>query len=153
MDYMKSATKEAYKGMRKGQGGPFGAIIIRKGKIISSAHNMVIKTNDPTAHAEIVAIRKATKKLKRFNLSDCEIYSTCEPCLMCFGAIEWAKIKKLYYGCTRKEAKMIGFDDEEIYADLKNAPKTKRLKEVRISSEETLGPFLEWVKKRNKKKY
>ena len=95
--FMRIALKEAEKGMEKGEGGPFGAVIVKDGEIISKAHNEVLKTNDPTAHAEMVAIRRASKKLGRFNLSDCDIYSTCEPCPMCFSAIHWAKIKKLYF--------------------------------------------------------
>jgi len=150
---MKIAIKEAFIGMRKGRGGPFGAVIVRKGKIIAKAHNTVLKTNDPTAHAEINAIRKASKKLKRFDLSDCEIYSNCEPCPMCLAAINWARIKKLYYGCTRQDAHAIGFDDKIIYDEVKAFPKTKKLKVVRINNKEIKEPFLEWSQKKDKKKY
>lgn len=154
MDYMQKATSEAYKGMRAKHGGPFGAIIVRKGKVISSAHNMVLKTHDPTAHAEITAIRKAAKKLKRFDLSDCEIYSSCEPCPMCLAAIEWARIKKLYYGCTRYDADKIGgFSDKNIYDDVILAPKTKYLEMIHINDKKILGPFNEWAEKKNKKMY
>lgn len=153
MDYMQKATNEAYKGMRAKHGGPFGAVIVKKGKVIAIAHNMVLKTHDPTAHAEITAIRKATKKLKRFDLSDCEIYSSCQPCPMCLAAIEWAKIKKLYYGCTRNDAHEIGFSDKIIYEELKNFPKTKYLTMVQICDGKMLGPFEEWKKKKDKKMY
>src|SRR3989338_5861362 len=112
--FMELAVKEAFKALKQNTGGPFGAIIIRNGKIIAKGHNKVIKTNDPTAHAEIVAIRKASARLKRFDLSDCVIYSSCEPCPMCFAAIHWAKMKKLYYGCTKKDAANLGFDDKFI---------------------------------------
>jgi len=151
--FMLEAVKEASAGVKKGHGGPFGAIIIRNGKIVSRGHNMVLKTNDPTMHAEIVAIRKATKKLKRFDLSDCELYTSCEPCPMCLAAVEWAKIKKLYYGLTRKDAAKIGFDDEKIYCDVKNAPKTKLLKEIQLHEKEEMKPFIEWKNKKNKKQY
>ena len=150
---MKETTKEAFKGIRAKDGGPFGAVIVKKGKIIARSHNMVLKTNDPTAHAEITAIRKATKKLKRFDLSDCEIYSSCEPCPMCLAAIEWARIKKLYYGCTREDADRIGFSDKKIYEELKNFPNTKRITMVRVCDKELIKPFEEWQEKKNKKMY
>ncbi|HPM85859.1 MAG TPA: nucleoside deaminase [archaeon] len=153
MDYMQKAIKEAFRGMKVNHGGPFGAVIVRKGKIISSAHNTVLKTNDPTAHAEINAIRKATKKLKRFDLSDCEIYSSCEPCPMCLAAIEWARIKKLYYGCTREDANRIGFSDKIIYGEVKKFPKTKHLVVERVCNDEIKAPFLKWVNKKDKKMY
>src|SRR5512136_691190 len=110
--FMRMAIREAEKGMRRNEGGPFGAVIVKDGKVVARAHNRVIKTNDPTAHAEVVAIRKATAKLKRFDLSDCEIYASCEPCPMCFAAIHWAKMRTLYFGCSRKDAAAIGFDDK-----------------------------------------
>lgn len=110
--FMEIAIKQ---GMANKEGGPFGAVIVKDNKVVSKGHNSVIKTNDPTAHAEINAIRKASKKLKRFDLSDCVLYSSCEPCPMCFSAIHWAKIKKVVYACTRDDAKKIGFDDEKIY--------------------------------------
>ena len=152
-DFMKEAIKEAYFGMRHNHGGPFGAVVLRKGKIISRAHNEVLKTNDPTMHAEINAIKKASKKLKRFDLSDCEIYSSCQPCPMCLAAIEWAKIKKLYYGCTRFDADKIGFSDKIIYDELKNFPNTKRLTMVQICDKELIKPFEEWSNKKDKKMY
>lgn len=151
--FMKIAVKEALNGLRKNEGGPFGAVIIRKGKIIARAHNEVIKTNDPSAHAEIVAIRKASKKLKRFNLSDCEIYSSCEPCPMCFAAIHWAKMKKLYYGCTRNDAEKIGFDDKFIYDVIKGISKKKQIAVKQIERKDCLMPFREWELKTNKMKY
>lgn len=153
MDYMQKAIIEAFRGMRAKHGGPFGAIIVRNNIIIASAHNTVLKKNDPTAHAEINAIRKASKKLRKFNLSDCEIYSTCEPCPMCLAAIEWARIKKLYYGCTREEAHKIGFSDKTIYEEIKFFPKTKYLKVINLCSDEIKMPFEEWKKMRGKKMY
>ena len=100
---MKKAIKEARIGFNRDDGGPFGAIIVRDGELIAKAHNEVLKTNDPTAHAEILAIRKACAHLKNYDLSDCEIYSTSEPCPMCFSAIHWSRLKKLYFGTTRDD--------------------------------------------------
>lgn len=112
---MKEAVEEAYRGMKANEGGPFGAVIVRSGDIIARAHNQVIHTKDPTAHAEIQAIRLAAAKLGKFDLSDCEIYSTCEPCPMCLGAIFWARIPRLYFGCSRRDAAASGFSDDMIY--------------------------------------
>ena len=151
-EFMKIAVEEAGKGLKRNDGGPFGAVVVRNGKIISKAHNRVIKTNDPTAHAEINAIRKATKKLKRFDLSDCELYTSCEPCPMCLSAIYWAKMKKFYYGCTRKDAEKIGFDDKFIYDVLKGKSK-KSVKEIKLNRNECLKPFGIWEKKTNKVRY
>lgn len=116
--FMELALEEAKKGIEKNQGGPFGAVIVRKGQVIAKAHNSVVGSKDPTAHAEVNAIRKACKKLGRFDLSGCEIYSTCEPCPMCFAAIHWARLDRLVYACTRHDAEKIGFDDSEIYSIL-----------------------------------
>ncbi|PIU22603.1 MAG: nucleoside deaminase, partial [Candidatus Diapherotrites archaeon CG08_land_8_20_14_0_20_30_16] len=97
--YMKEALKEDLKGIHNKEGGPFGCVIVCKGKVIAKGHNLVTSSKDPTSHAEIVAIRKASKRLGRFDLKDCELYTTCEPCPMCFSAIHWSRIKKVYYAC------------------------------------------------------
>ncbi len=152
-EFMKLALDEAFKGMRAEDGGPFGAAIVKDGKIIAIGHNEVIKTNDPTAHAEIVAIRKATKLLGRFDLSDCEIYSTCEPCPMCFSAIHWAKMKTLYYAATRYDAADIGFDDQYIYDVLEGKASKEQVTVIKIDRDEALGPFQEWAKKMDKVAY
>ncbi|HLD55587.1 MAG TPA: nucleoside deaminase [Candidatus Nanoarchaeia archaeon] len=151
--FMKIAFKEAIKGMRGNEGGPFGAVIVKDKKIISKAHNKVIQANDPTAHAEITAIRKACKKLKKFDLSNCEIYSSCEPCPMCLSAIYWARIKKLYFGCTRKDASEIDFDDELIYDAIKGIKKEKQIEISEIDRLECLKLFDEWKNKKNKTQY
>ncbi len=109
--FMAHALASAEGGMVRGEGGPFGACITRSGKVVASAHNQVLKNQDPTCHAEIQAIRIATRKLKRFDLSDCEIYSTTEPCPMCFSAIHWARIPKLIYGTTIKDVAKRGFNE------------------------------------------
>jgi guanine deaminase len=152
-EFMKLALDEAFKGMRAEDGGPFGAAIVKDGKIIAIGHNEVIKTNDPTAHAEIVAIRKATKLLGRFDLSDCEIYSSCEPCPMCFAAIHWAKMKTLYFAATRYDAAEIGFDDQYIYDVIEGKATKEQVTVVKIDRDEAMGPFKEWDQKINKVEY
>ena len=142
---MKIAIEEVSIGMKLNDGGPFGAVIVRNNKVIARAHNEVLKTNDPTAHAEIVAIRKASARLKRFDLSDCEIYSSCEPCPMCFSAIHWAKMRMLYYGCTRNDAAKMGFDDKFIYDVIKGVSKKKQLTLTQINRKECLEQFREWT--------
>ena len=139
--------------MRSNEGGSFGAVIVRNGKIIARGHNLVIKTNDPTAHAEIVVLRRASAKLKRFDLSDCEIYSSCEPCPMCFSAIHWAKMKKLYFGCTRDDAAKIGFDDKFIYDVIQGKAAKKQVKAVHLDRKDCLNLFKEWQNKNDKKQY
>ena len=148
--WMKLAVDEALSGARKNEGGPFGAVVVKGGKLVSQAHNRVLKTSDPTAHAEILAIRKASKRLGRFDLSGCEIYSTCEPCPMCMAAILWSRIKKLYYGCTKEDAERIGFDDRRFYRviDIKNDKKL--LVKKQIDRKSCLATFREWDKKTDK---
>lgn len=150
--FIKKSVKEAFEGVNKNEGGPFGALIVKDGKVIAKGHNMVLKTNDPTAHAEIIAIRKASKKLKRFDLSDCEMYSSCEPCPMCLSAIYWAKIRKVYYGCTKEDAAGIGFDDKLIYDMIKGVAE-KKVEAVQVDREECLKLFKEWASKTDKVKY
>ncbi len=152
-EYMKKALDEAFDGMRSGEGGPFGAAIVKDGKIIAIGHNEVLKTNDPTAHAEIVAIRKATKLLGRFDLSDCEIYSTCEPCPMCYSAIHWAKMKSLFYGATRYDAAEIDFDDQYIYDVILGKATELQVHTEQIDHDDCMGPFNEWALKEDKTGY
>ena len=113
--FLKEAIKEAVEGVEKAEGGPFGAVIVLNNKIIVRAHNMVRSTNDPTAHAEVVAIRKASQILKNYHLEGCVLIATSEPCPMCLAAIYWARIKEVYYGCDRYEAAKAGFSDEYLY--------------------------------------
>ncbi|CAI8610877.1 unnamed protein product [Vicia faba] len=109
--FLRKAVEEAYKGVDCGDGGPFGAVIVHNDEVVASCHNMVLNYTDPTAHAEVTAIREACKKLKQIELSDCEIYASCEPCPMCFGAIHLSRIKRLVYGAKAEAAIAIGFDD------------------------------------------
>ncbi len=152
MGFVLEARKEAIKGVKKNQGGPFGAVIVRKDKIIARAHNTVVSGSDPTAHAEINVIRKAAKKLKRFNLSDCELYSSCEPCPMCISAIYWARIKKVYYVATRSDAAKAGFDDANFY-EMFSGKKKSGTKLVKVNDKTGLEEFHVWAKKQNKKLY
>ncbi|KAK9071585.1 hypothetical protein SSX86_008013 [Deinandra increscens subsp. villosa] len=109
--FLTRAVEEAYKGVENGDGGPFGAVVVQNDEIVVSCHNMVLNHTDPTAHAEVTAVREACKKLNRIELSDCEIYASCEPCPMCFGAIHLSRIKRLVYGAKAEAAIAIGFDD------------------------------------------
>ena len=134
-------------------GGPFGSVIVKDEKIIAEGFNKVTSTNDPTAHGEIVAIRKACKNLNNFNLSGCELYSTCEPCPMCLSAIYWAHIDKVYYANTRDDAKKIDFDDSLIYSELLKNVKIRKIPMAQMMREEALKAFELWNKKTDKVKY
>ena len=134
-------------------GGPFGSVIVKDEKIIAEGSNKVTSTNDPTAHGEIVAIRKACKSLNNFNLSGCELYSTCEPCPMCLSAIYWAHIDKVYYANTRDDAKKIDFDDSLIYSELLKNVKIRKIPMAQMMREEALKAFELWDKKTDKVKY
>jgi guanine deaminase len=151
--FMEVAIQESKIGLRSNHGGPFGAVIAQSGKIIAQAHNQVLLTNDPTAHAEILAIREASRKLRRFDLSDCEIYSTCEPCPMCFAAIHWAKLTKLYFGCTREDAASIGFDDKFIYDVIRGTADVQQVQQSQIQRPACLHAFDEWKAKTDKEMY
>ncbi len=150
---METALSEAEKSVVSGDGGPFGAVIVHRGEVIAQGHNRVLATNDPTAHAEICVIREASAKLGRFDLSDCEIYSTCEPCPMCFAAIHWAKMRRLYYGCTREDAAKIGFDDRFIYDVIKGCSSEVQVISEQIDRDSCLTPFRMWNEKEDKTAY
>jgi guanine deaminase len=151
--FMQIAIEAAIDGMNKNMGGPFGAVVVRNGEVIAVAHNEVIGTNDPTAHAEIVAIRRATVILGRFNISDCEIYSTCEPCPMCLSAIHWAGITKLYYGADRYDAATGGFDDKFIYQIMDGTADSPLLKPEIIEKEKCAQLFKTWNQKTDRTMY
>lgn len=151
--FMQIAIEEAEKGMRNGDGGPFGAVIVRNGRVIARAHNEVLKHNDATCHAEVQAIRLASKKLKRFDLSDCEIYSSCEPCPMCLAAIHWAKMSKLYFGATRSDAAAIDFDDKFIYDVIQGKANKEQVRKVQLARKECLKPFQTWQEQEDKTQY
>ena len=134
-------------------GGPFGAVIAKDGKVIAVGKNRVTKNNDPTAHAEITAIRKAALKLKTFDLSGCEIFSSCEPCPMCLCAIYWAHIDKIYYGNTQSDAKNIGFDDSFIYDELKLKPADRKVAMQQLLPDKAIRAFEDWNRKEDKVTY
>ena len=134
-------------------GGPFSSIIVRGEKIIAEGSNKVTLSNDPTAHGEIVAIREACKKLNNFNLSGCELYSTCEPCPMCLSAIYWSRINKIYYANTREDARKIDFDDSFIYSELQKNINKRKITMTQIMRNEALKAFELWNKKTDKIKY
>ena len=116
-DFMKLAVEEAEKGIASNEGGPFGCVIVKNGEVVGRGHNQVVKNNDSTCHGEMMAIRDACRKTGNFDLSGCELYTTGEPCPMCFGAILWANISKVFYGCNIKDTEMIGFRDRRFYED------------------------------------
>ena len=134
-------------------GGPFGSIIVKNDKVIAEGSNKVTLNNDPTAHGEIVAIRKACKNLNNFNLSGCELYSTCEPCPMCLSAIYWAHIEKIYYANTRDDAQKIDFDDSLIYSELLKNVKKRKVPMIQMMRDEALKAFELWDIKTDKVKY
>jgi tRNA(Arg) A34 adenosine deaminase TadA len=139
--------------MRRGEGGPFGAVVVKGGKIIGRGWNQVTSTNDPTAHAEVMAIRQACKRLRTFQLNDCDLYTSCEPCPMCLSAIYWARLRTVYYGNTRRDAAKIGFDDEVIYREVA-LPISRRLLRMRqLLRAEAHPAFVEWTNKVDKTSY
>ena len=150
--FMKRAIDLSIESVNKG-GGPFGCLIVKDNIIISEGSNKVTSTNDPTAHGEIVAIREACKKLNNFNLSGCELYSTCEPCPMCLSAIYWARIDKVYYANTREDARKIDFDDSLIYSELNKKIDERKIHMTQMMREEALKTFELWNNKTDKIKY
>ena len=134
-------------------GGPFGAVIVKNNRIIAEGVNRVTADHDPTAHAEIRAIRKAAKELRTFDLSGCDLYSSCEPCPMCLGAIYWARLDNLFYGNNKADAKKIGFDDSFIYDEINLPPENRRLKTRRHLAEKAIVAFEKWSDKENKIMY
>ncbi len=134
-------------------GGPFGAVIARNGEIVAEGSNSVTLTCDPTAHAEVTAIRNATKKLGSFDLSGCEIFTSCEPCPMCLGAIYWAHLDKIYYANNRKDAAKIGFDDDFIYQEIELKPEDRQKKSEKLLRKEALEVFKKWQDKEDKTEY
>ena len=149
---MKRAIELSIKSVGLG-GGPFGSVIVKNDKVIAEGLNKVTLNNDPTAHGEIVAIRKACKNLGNFNLSGCELFSTCEPCPMCLSAIYWARIEKIYYANTRDDAQKIDFDDSLIYSELQKNAKKRKIPMIQMMRDEALKAFELWVKKTDKVKY
>lgn len=151
--YMDKAVERAIQGVLNNEGGPFGCIIVKDGKIIGSGNNKVTSTNDPTAHAEVIAIREACKAIDSFQLDDCILYTSCEPCPMCFGAIYWARPKKVYYGCNKKDAAHIGFDDNFIYKELDLELIKRSIPFEQLDRNKALKAFKVWEDKEDKIEY
>ncbi len=150
--FMQQAIKEAEKGIKNNHGGPFGSVVVKNNEIISLAHNEVVKNNDCTCHGEMLAIKKACKKLNNFNLKGCDIYTTSEPCPMCMGAILWANINSVYYGCTINDAENIGFRDEDFYEVL-SFNKNNLKNYIQVDRDECLKLFEKYKNLNNKTIY
>lgn len=151
--FMLEAVTAALKGMQNNEGGPFGCVIVKDGEIVGRGNNKVTSNNDPTAHAEIMAIRDACKNLNTFQLEGCEIYTSCEPCPMCFGAIYWARPDKVYYGCSQQDAANIDFDDEFIYKEIALPYEKRRIPFEQLARDIALEPFQKWSDKNDKTQY
>ena len=143
-EFLLKAIELSGENLKRNNGGPFGAVIVKNGKIISTGINKVISENDPTSHAEIEAIRKACKKLKNFHLENCEIYTSCEPCPMCLSAIYWARISKIYYANSRKDAAGIGFQDDFLYKEILLKPGNRKIPAKQFLRSEALKIFRNW---------
>jgi guanine deaminase len=151
--FMRRAIALSRKNIETMAGGPFGAVVVKDGQIVGEGRNNVIGTNDPTAHAEVVAIRDAAQRLGTFDLTGCEIYASCEPCPMCLGAILWARIAKLYYANDRHDAKAIGFDDDAFYREVTLPPESRSVPTARLLADEARAVFKAWEADPNKIRY
>ncbi|MGA9779236.1 MAG: nucleoside deaminase [Verrucomicrobiia bacterium] len=151
--FMWAAIRLSLQKMRENHGGPFGAVIVCDGKVVGRGWNQVTSANDPTAHAEVMAIRKACKKLKTFRLDGCELYTSCEPCPMCLGAIYWARLRNIYYANTRKDAADIEFDDDFLYREVARPVSRRKIPMKQLLRREALKVFAEWKEKRDKTPY
>ena len=151
--FMQEAIRLSKNGMDKNEGGPFGCVIVKEDKIIGRGNNKVLCNNDPTAHAEIIAIRDACKTLGTFQLDGCEIYTSCEPCPMCLGAIYWARPKIIYYANNREDAASIGFDDSMIYEQMAITIADRKIPIIGLSNKDAIKIFEEWTKKAGKNIY
>lgn len=151
--FMRRAIELAQKGMENGAGGPFGAVIVKDGEIVGEGCNRVTSTNDPTAHAEIVAIRAACQNLNSFQLDECVLYTSCEPCPMCLGAIYWARPAKIFYAATHEDAAKVGFDDQFIYEEIEKPIESRKIESVNFMHEEGLKVFQNWEIKSDKTEY
>ena len=150
---MREAIRLSIEMMRRGKGGPFGAVVVKGNRIVGRGCNQVTSSNDPTAHAEIVAIRDACKRLKTFELDGCDLYTSCEPCPMCLSAMYWARLNSVFYGNTRKDAAKIAFDDDFIYREVALPIGRRSLKMKQLLREEALTAFVEWEEKTDKIPY
>jgi tRNA(Arg) A34 adenosine deaminase TadA len=151
--FMARAIQLAVENVRSGQGGPFGAVIVNEGNIFTEGANQVTATNDPTAHAEVLAIRQACRKLGLFELKGCELYTSCEPCPMCLGAIYWTRLSRVYYGSLAADASQAGFDDSFIYREIAQPHPERGIPMVQMMREEAQAAFRAWQEKSDKIRY
>jgi|SRR6185312_5194046 len=151
--FMREACRLAEESVRDGKGGPFGCVVVRRGEVVGRGQNRVTSANDPTAHAEVVAIREACRKLGTFKLDDCELYTSCEPCPMCLASAYWARIPALFYGNTRQDAAVIGFDDELLYREIPLPIEQRSLAMKPLLREEAQKAFRAWQEKSDKIRY
>ena len=151
--FLLRAIELSREGMMNGHGGPFGCVIVKDGEIIAEGCNKVLLTNDPTAHAEIVAIREACKKLNSFQLVGCDVYASCEPCPMCMGAIYWARPERVIYANTKKDAAAINFDDHFIYDEIEKPDSERTIEFSHLPNQKAIEVFDEWKRKENKVEY
>lgn len=142
--YMREAIDLAVENVETGRGGPFAALVVKEGEVVARGTNLVTSSQDPTAHAEIVAIRAACRSLDTFQLQGCDLYTTCEPCPMCMGAIYWAHVRRVFYAATREDAAAAGFDDHFIYKELVLAPEDRHIEMTPMMREEALRVFSAW---------
>lgn len=152
-EFMREAIRLARNGVQNNEGGPFGAVVVKDGIIVGRGNNRVTSGNDPTAHAEIVAIRDACRQLNTFQLTECIIYTSCEPCPMCLGAIYWARPKAVYFACTKSDASEIGFDDSFIYREMEMDLPLRKIPMVPLLRPEALPVFKEWLSKSDRVEY
>lgn len=150
---MDLAVELSQRGMDNDKGGPFGAVVVRDGEVIAAAYNRVTGSDDPTAHAEVRALRLAAEMLGTFDLSDCEIYASSEPCPMCFGAIYWSRVQRVYFANTRQDAARIGFDDSFIYDELDKEPQERSIPFIKVDSDKALRVFDRWLEKNDRTEY
>ena len=150
---MREAIRQSLEGMERNDGGPFGAIVVKDGNIVGRGNNRVTSSNDPTAHAEVVAIRDACKNLGSFQLDGCDIYTSCEPCPMCLGAIYWARPERVFFGCTRTDAADIQFDDALIYNEMTVPLEQRKIPMIPLLRNEALAVFRAWKEKEDKTAY
>ena len=151
--FMREAIRLSITMMRRGVGGPFGAVVVKGNRIVGCGCNQVTSSNDPTAHAEIVAIRDACRRLKTFQLDECDLYTSCEPCPMCLSAMYWARLRSVFYGNTRKDAARIAFDDDFIYREVALPIRKRKLIMKQLLRKEALKAFVEWEEKADKVRY
>ena len=152
-EFMQRAIALALDNVKSGRGGPFGALVVKNGKMIAEGTSTVTSTTDPTAHAEIVAIREACKKLGAFQLTGCEIYASCEPCPMCLAAIYWARLERIYFAGTGNDAAKVGFDDSFVYQEIAKARARRKILMTQLMREESLEPFRAWEQNPDKISY